>query len=774
MAGGARRLGRAAGARALGRLNAAGAALLAAGIFGRGARGQTVSIGTPVPPGALQLVVSAQVNGQVAPLSCEGGAARPAVLRVADAFAGERDALALDAGDLVGASAASQLALRWDPNRFAGGLVSTGLRALALGPRDLGAPRESLLRAVGALRGWGVPYVASNLACTGEGAALCAGVVSHGDPPAVLSTSFGRVAVVTALGATTLTALARDRTRGLRLINPAEALSDATRAARRAGAQWVVGVFDPASADPLREALEVAAAVDPTARPDVLLVNDVAGLLTEGVAPRSGLRVVSTRAQQALVIDVGTAVHTSPPILGLASQELALAVEALHAHLCRTEADPLPGGSLEHPLPSDDFVALLLDVLRERTRSEVALASRSMVQAREIFPRTRALRPLDLAAALPFDDEVMVGVLRGTELRGIARSAAARLVLRGVTVEGEVIRVNGRLLEDAARYRVVTTRYVVDTVSGVDALADRFVPAEGLRVREVLRSWLDRPRQGDITIQPVDPAFRTRWVFRANLEAALAATLVNNRGGYTDSQLARAETLALRGDLELRADADHPRYAFENQLRLRYGRTRTVAQDGTDSGFVEGTDLITLRNGYVWRGFRVGPPRWYLPAPYGELYSETEFTRPEGDPPPRLYHHLLVRPTLGVRLQVLEKLSVNVGAGIDWQVLRPEGGPSGVFVFGLQLLQMRLVALGPRWMEAQGSLDIAWREPTGASDVQVRGSGRVSIPLFEPLAITLSYDLFARAANGGPLGLASEATVGLRVNLARAVQAFAH
>lgn len=746
---------------------------LAAALAAPAAVAQTVSIGTPVTPGALQLVVSTQVNGQVTAVSCDGGAARPAVLRVAEAFAGERDALALDAGDLVGAAAASRLAMQWDADRFARALVSTGLRALAVGPRDLTAPRATLLRAVGALGGWGVPFVASNLVCAEESAALCRAVVAYGAPPAVLTTSFGRVAVVSALGATTLDQLARERARGLRLHDPAEALSDATRAARRAGARWVVGVFDPASADPLRESLTVASAVDPEARPDVLLVNDVTGVVTQAVAPRSGLRVVATRPQQALVVDVGATVQTTPPILGLPSQELVDGVDALHDHLCRTEANPLPGGALVRPMPSDDFIALLLDVLREHAEAEVAVAPRSMVQAREIFPRTTALRPLDLAAALPFDDEAMVGVLRGSELRSLVRSDAARLALRGVAVAGDVVRVNGRLLEDTARYRVVSTRYALETVAAMQPLAARFAATGAQGVREVLRAWLDRPRQGDVTVRPIDPAYRARWVFRANLDAALSATVVSNRGAYTDTQLARAEALALRGDLELRADADHPWYTWENQLRLRYGRTRTVAQDGTDSGFVESTDVTTLRDGFVWRGFRVGPPRWFLPAPYAELYTETELTRPEGAPPPRLYHHLLVRPTLGVRLQLLEKLSLNVGAGMDWQVFHPTLGPAAVFVMGLQLLQMRVLAMGPRWLEAQASLDFSWREPTAASDVQVRGTGRVSIPVSESLAVTLGYDLFARAANGSPLGIASEATVGLRVGLARAVQTFA-
>lgn len=156
---------------------------LAVALSAPAAVAQTVSIGTPVTPGALQLVVSTQVNGQVTAVSCDGGAARPAVLRVAEAFAGERDALALDAGDLVGAAAASRLAMQWDADRFARALVSTGLRALAVGPRDLTAPRATLLRAAGALGG-GVFRLWRRIWCAPRRPRRCAGPWSRtGRPP---------------------------------------------------------------------------------------------------------------------------------------------------------------------------------------------------------------------------------------------------------------------------------------------------------------------------------------------------------------------------------------------------------------------------------------------------------------------------------------------------------------------------------------------------------------------------------------------------------------
>lgn len=737
------------------------------------AAAQPVSTGTPIAPGALQLVVSAQLNGPWVTLRCEGPPRAPGLHDLARALSGERDAFALDTGDLLGASAASRLAIRWNADRFARAFVSMGLRALSVGPRDLAAPRDTLVDAARALRGWGIPYVLSNLSCGASQAPLCDAVAAAASPPVVLDSPFGRVAVVSALSPVALAALPGDRAAGLRLGPPAEALTRAARAARAAGARWVVGVFDPAAADPLREALEVAAGIDPAVRPDILLVNDLAGVITQAEAPHSGVRLVATRSREPWVFNVGPTIERFAPILGIAPDALGDTVEALRQSVCETEGAPLPGASLAAPLPSSAFLELALGVLRERTETEVAVVPRGLLQALDGFPLRGAIRPLDLAAALPFDDEPMVATLRGSELRTLAR-APQRLNVYGVNIGSDPLRVNGRLLDDAARYRVVTTRHLVEVDAGFEALRGRFQSAGALSLRDLLRQWLERPHAAPLLDAVIDPAQRTRWTFRANLDASLAATQITNRGSYSDAQIARAESTSFRGDLELRADADHPRYLFENQLRLRHGQTRTVDAAGADTGFVENLDLVTLRDGFAWRQWRLSRPRWYQPILYGELYTETELDRPEGAPPPRAYHHLQLRPTLGVRLQLLEKLSVNLGAGIDWETLAPSSTPLGVLVASAQLLQLRLFRVGERWAEAQGTLDVSWRDPFAASDVLLRSTVRLTLPIVDALSLAVGFDLFGRTVNGAPIGVATDATLGLRFNLSRSYQAFAY
>lgn len=729
-------------------------------------------VARPTAPAPLRLVVSTEVMGRIASLSCGARSPTPTFHRVAAALDGERDAVALDTGDLLGAAAISRLAIATSPDAFARAIVSTGLRALSIGRRDLATPRATLIRAAGALRGWGIHYILSNLRCAPSAASLCEVIVAHEDPPIVLHTPFGRLGVVSALSPTLLGSLARERRAGLSLTPAAEALDRAVRAARARGAERVIAVFQPGSSHPLEETLTLSDALHDDGRPDVLLVNDVDTSLDTAVS-RTGVRLAATRESQARVITLDTTLHTSAPLSGYVPLAVLEASTSLNRHLCATENQALAGGGLNTAMSSTTFAELLLDVLRERSGAEIALLQRSVVQAREIFPLSTAITDLDLDAALPTDEVIVTGTLHGSELRSLNTSHSADLYLRGLEDLGhDHLKINGRDLDNDTHYTVVTTRFALDQIPSLSRFASRFTELGSAPPRELLRSWLQHPRVGDITLAPIDPARRTRWAFRTNLDVSLGLTAIHNPTALTDAQLARTDSLALRGDLELRADADHPAWALENGLRFRYGQTRTVDSTGASTGFVETLDLITLRDVFVLRSLQYGPPRWYVPLPYSELYVESEFTPPDGPTPTRNYRHLQLRPTAGARFQLRDTLSLFAGMGFDWETLQPSSTPAFVFIFGYQLLTTRLFSLGDRAVEAQGSLDVSWRDPGGNSDALVRLSARLSIPVFEPLSITLSYDLFGRTLDGGPFNSASDFTVGLRVGYLRTLQSY--
>jgi hypothetical protein len=404
-----------------------------------------------------------------------------------------------------------------------------------------------------------------------------------------------------------------------------------------------------------------------------------------------------------------------------------------------------------------------------------------------MFPLNGELTGLHLATALPFDDRIYVGRVRGSVLSALATSdRAGRFALRGITTDGGV-KINGRAVEPDTMYRVVTTGFVYDGGEGglgaTDGVELEVYGSQG--PREFMAGWLDRQHSGDITQIPVDPAQRTRWTFNASLD--LGFQLVNSAnpaggpmGGtvvpYSNPQLSRSDTMALRGDARVFANANNPNWAWLNDLRARYGRASVGGGD-----FNENLDIIELNSNFRYTGF-TSQPRWYIPAPDVKLLVETEFDRlprtatvaDDANP-----HHLRVQPTLGLAFTFNDRLSSRLGAGVEWQELLSDADPTYVFVAELKLLPVSLFTLRGRSVTWQGELKAQVNQafsdaqpgPT-ARDFLLTAGTRLAVPIFQSLNFTISYDTFMRLARGNELGISHDLTLGLAWTWGRAVQTF--
>jgi hypothetical protein len=213
---------------------------------------------------------------------------------------------------------------------------------------------------------------------------------------------------------------------------------------------------------------------------------------------------------------------------------------------------------------------------------------------------------------------------------------------------------------------------------------------------------------------------------------------------------------------------------------LLYGATITGA------GMVKSADLIAARATLVYRGFFTLPHRWYHVLPYIDDYLESEFFAPS--PTVRRYHHFEQRPNAGFRIQFTDRFSVNAGVGFSWEVFARPGdltppGPTAVpvFVAGWTLRPGRVFTVNGRNAEGDTTLDVTWRDPFGQEGVLVRFRARVAIPVWDYIALTLSYELFARyqhfidssGVGQSVWGMSADASLGLRITFARAVQGFA-
>lgn len=738
----------------------------------------------PPPRGPLTLAVIHSLAGRFALSTCSGELGDSSFERLSARLAGlPPGILRFDTGDLLGASAIGRFAVQQDPDALALAVKELGLHARAIGHRDFASSRSRLLAFTQALAKQGLRTTLTNLSCSGEALELCNSVVNSLEEPVMVDSPVGKVAFIAALSPQQLLSVARELSLGVKLEPPADSLSDATRRARALGAARVVAVYDPAIGDELADTLALVKALDPAATPDVLIVDaQLEPLRTASVGSRN-LPLIATRPNEALVVELrydGT-LHTENAEPQKAPAAVTAYAEALNRSLCELYQEPFPRGLLGAPLGKDEAAALVLDVMREYARAEVAVLNGHAISSVAPWPLETPLTHLALFQALPFDNRMRVVTVTGAALAEFLGSADAKTAfIRGAKKDGPW-KVNGRTLEPLQAYRVVTTDFVAERFGGLFEDAE---PLGTLTVRDLLTDWLSVEKPGPLLSQPVDPAERARWWFTYRLQLDLTSVRVSNpnQSVFQDTQLLRGQSLSLVGETEARAIGDHPLYALEHQVRLRYGVVDTTALDGTTTGAVNNVDLLAARTlAFARKVF--GSAAWYVPRPYADLFVESELTRPET----RRYHHLQLLPTAGVRFELFPQFAVYVGAGLTWEVfaqredLNPQVPPAAaVLVAGWQLRPLKIVKLGQRWMEAETNLDFWIRDLGGPAQSQARARARLVVPLFSVLSLTATYDLFFRSVRihdpGGAwqvlYGVSHDAYLGLQVAFGRAYQSF--
>jgi hypothetical protein len=117
--------------------------------------------------------------------------------------------------------------------------------------------------------------------------------------------------------------------------------------------------------------------------------------------------------------------------------------------------------------------------------------------------------------------------------------------------------------------------------------------------------------------------------------------------------------------------------------------------------------------------------------------------------------------------------------------LTPTGSPIvPALAAGWALRPGVLFTLGDRKIEGESTLDVMWRDPFGRPGAQVRFNAKLSIPIIEPIALTVGYTAFARrdrfievdaamnTTTRDVWGFAGDLNIGLRLTYARALQMF--
>ena len=140
----------------------------------------------------------------------------------------------------------------------------------------------------------------------------------------------------------------------------------------------------------------------------------------------------------------------------------------------------VPIGDLKAALSVPDLGAMAVDVMRSAAKADVALSTISSF--RQAIP-PGSLNLEELRAALPYDNEIVVGTLSGAQLQKLLEFGESR---KGSDAYPVVTPVGA--IDSGKTYRVATTDYLA-RVAGYRDFFPR-VESTGLRVREELRRRL--------------------------------------------------------------------------------------------------------------------------------------------------------------------------------------------------------------------------------------------------------------------------------------------
>ncbi len=675
--------------------------------------------------------------------------------------------MVLDTGGLLTPHGVARFAATEDPAALAELIDQLGYRALALGVKELGAPRTSIIDVIRLLRWRGIPTLATNLRCEDEAIPFCDLLVDASDGPSIHQVGARSMAVLSFLPENATQQIAPDLAGGITIMPIVESMPASVRRAREQGASLVVAV---ASMSP-SEALHLAEELPIDARPDLLLLADASDLLFARPAtvvpalaspPRGDAVEIVLREG---LLRVGYEMVAQP--LGGAGVDVGAPVREFTRRVgpayCAAWGRTLEGGTLTRDLDARGLADVAMRAVLNKTEADVSVINLGAIDRHWRPSREDALTASDLYIGLEYDEPLLMADVSAAWITELARRLEPHeLVAAGLSWDGSTARVLGRPLSSRASYRVVTLRYLA--TGGDGALPPlppnaSWTPVEIGTLRSVvleqLRSRSERdPREGQI-LRAIAP----EWIVTADSNGLFSGSSIENRAMYDSAPLSRVSTVTLGIEVNLRADATAPDWSWENSGVLRYrAQWMPSTTPGTAGAFAEAVDQIQVRSLGAWRGLRSRPSEWYVPDPYLEVFLESELT-PDG----RDWHWLLLRPTVGARFPLSTELELKLSTGVQGQVLQPNGEAEFGIGSVITLRPWNLAKIEDRRVTLEGLVDFFLVDLFDQNRWQLRGNLDAVFELTGPLALTLGVRLYLQQERAREVGVALDATAGLRL-----------
>ncbi len=712
----------------------------------------------------------------------------------------QEGALVLDTGGLLARHGVVRFAARERPEALAELVVRMGYHALAFGETDLGDPREILLARLRALKEVGVPVLATNLSCNEEHSALCDLLVTAEDglPTHVIRDADGdetTVAVLAFLEPEVAERVGPDRTEGLTIHPLAESIRLGVTAARERGAETVVAIVDSGrGASAAARALSAVAELESQEKPDLLLSSDAGSellfarpatfrpaLVAPPPAGATDVRVRRNRLHD--TYDV-----LARPVVAAEASSAAIPefVEQVGQAFCDELGDLLPGGHFSmvdeesgEPVPMDDdsLVELTAAVMRQQAEADVAILNHYAIDSSWRPANPEGLTGADVQIGIQYDEPLMVAEVSAYWMKMFARSAPAErgLMAHGLEISDpygvyEKVKVNRRILDDTARYRIVTVRFLAEggdeDVLGGAADLD-WEPLEGVTLRSAMSEFLEEPHDEDPREAVVDPWEILEWTGRMNVDATFTGSAVRDSSQYGEGPLTNSPQVLFGLNAQVALNALSRYASWENLVTANYSLART----SESTGFDEGSDLLTYRSAGLYRRFRAENDELYVPDLLVEGLMRTEFSEDEE----RGRHFMNLRFVGGLQWRLHLKVQARLVGGLEIiEVANPdlrEAQPG----FGAQfnLGPWLIMKSGLKKLTLTLNLDYFATNPRGRNRHLLQALFDMQLNLTAAFALTLNVSLYGlqdqimatedMPAMDGDFAFSLQTTAGFRV-----------
>ncbi len=688
--------------------------------------------------------------------------------------------------------------------------------------REFALPRPALIDFVEAMADQDVELQAANLTCEDfEGAeAICANIVSSGDEKRfrVEERDGVSVAVTTVLDPQLFHNLSRFQYQGVDIGDPEEVLPELVDQMQQEADVVVVQHQVPPSVASQR-AYDLASTVKGI---DLLVASHMidspaqagqfdpeqpvaGGRMPVIEAASTGTPIVSANSGEHGVVNVELEISARdgsddpqwrvdraiPRRIQLGDgpyhQPTKERLESIIGDFCEDWGDPIgDDAELVDDFEMEDLQQFVLNVMRFATRSEVALVNRGSFRNQKQFPLTGELTKADIYTSLPFGNRLVTVEMKGSVLEGLAGRIGDDVLGAGVEVDGSTVKVNGRSVSSERIYQVAINDFLSEGGDGVFAAGDFDNAAyhhpgftdDPPTIGEVVIDYVQRGEhlrrgkqreQVDATENFPDLHQRFLWSFASSLNASYNQVSVQNpEGAYEEGPLTvqAADQINLEG--RWTADADARFHGWNNRLDIQYATSR-VADDG-DATFQKTRDRIRLRSRYRYKRLRAMQDGvWYVPDPFVEGQTESEFQRPED----RDWHRLNLRGITGASFQLFDPLELQLGVNVSHEVLEPESAPTWGVNAAYTLARVSPVRLFDRPVRVQSEVEYFFNDIARQNIHELRSSNRLYFAVFEQFFFTTTFNAFAyRDDVVGEWGTNTELTIGVNYEWERALQRF--